>query len=259
MSEQLKKDTPRRQNPIQQFGMGVLDIGRISPKTPTTRLLNLEIPSQYKDMIVPTLAKLGFTTRKETHRDFAGVERSFTSISNNEIIRFLLWIPNDILENPAPECSTPVLALSSWFIYEFGKEIPLYIFHDETPHISYKHLVENIWPKKLGIEAKFVALSHLEDIQEYEQDLRGKYFIDMFKLDVEETISGEEREMLEKRLVSLRNQRSTESDKLNQLEEEEKKYGVSVPFKTRNSIKETKESISNIDKELEVIRKKIKG
>lgn len=153
-----------------------------SPRKPQQYLLDMTIPKEYLELITPTLHKLGFTASAEKIEDITGVEHTFTLIANNGIKRFLLWIPSEILTNPAPEYSSAFIALSSLFVTVFGKEITLYIFHDESPHLMYRHIVESIWKRTLDIEGEFVELRSLEDFHDFKRELQEDYLSDLFKL-----------------------------------------------------------------------------
>lgn len=161
---------------------------RLDPQvSPSRPLRDIRLSEEYAKLLAPILerASVRFTLTDEFVEDIvSGDKHIYTQITNHGIKRFLLQIPDSILRNPCRENRRAVNEVKDSFVCNFGTKITLYVFHDRTPHGSYKLMMEELWKQHWGITIKFNALSNLEDLQEMAEAAQNRYVKGILNLDI---------------------------------------------------------------------------
>ena len=164
---------------IKKVSEKVSDFARQRDKTPPSdhkKVLDMTLPTKHMEILCSILSTIGFETfSEEISSDPTDITYSYNKTSNNGIKRFLLRIPDPILENPNRENKRTLISIRTVF-----KEVlhakTLHVFHDkDIVHPSTINMMQFSWPQEHGINTKYIQLNslpHLEAMEEDERRLR---------------------------------------------------------------------------------------
>jgi hypothetical protein len=150
-------------------------------RDPDAALLDLQLIPALKDMLKPTLEKLGFTfTEGKAEVKYDDRAHTYTNVVKDGEVRRTLHIPNWILDNPNTANYNALSALA----YAFEKET-LVIFSEklDVPPFKIERLLTEQWFKHFTITVHFVPWRHVVDLGSMEENPRIQSITRLLRLD----------------------------------------------------------------------------